>query len=191
MELNKINFPETITSNRVVLRKLLPGDKTSLFEIYSNKEAAELDDWIPFTLIKEAETMIEESNNDFKCKTQLRYGIVDVERKILVGSCGIFGLDEWNKKCMIFYQVHHDEYNKGYASDSVKMLVDYIFNELKANRIEAYITPGNIASIRVLEKNGFIYEGLHREVEFYKGQFWDGILMAILSRDYFKEREGI
>lgn len=35
-----------------------------------------------------------------------------------------------------------------------------------------------------LEKNGFRKEGLLRDIEFYKGRFWDGIVMAMLSKDY-------
>lgn len=184
MKLDEIKFPEKIESKKIRLRKLKLEDISVIYDIYSNEDSSKLDDWIPYTKIEEAEALINKSNKDFINKSELRYGIEDVTRNILVGSCGIFGFDEWNKKCMLYYQIHHNERNKGYASEAVKLLVRYAFYDLKSNRIEAYITPGNDSSIRVLEKNGFINEGLLRQMEFYKGQFWDGIVMAILKRDY-------
>ena len=42
---------------------------------------------------------------------------------------------------------------KGYATEAVGELVCYAFETLKVNRIEAYVTPGNEGSTRVLLKN--------------------------------------
>jgi len=184
MKLDEIIFPKKLESKKIRLRKLKPEDTPVIYEIYSNEDSAKLDDWIPYTKIEEAKALINKANKDYINKSELRYGIEDVTRNILVGSCGIFGFDEWNEKCMLYYLTHHNERNMGYASEAVQLLVRYAFEELKANRIEAYITPGNDSSIRVLEKNGFTNEGLLRQMEFYKGQFWDGIVMAILKRDY-------
>jgi ribosomal-protein-alanine N-acetyltransferase len=179
MELDK-----RIISEHLILRLLVPEDKETLFELYSNEESSRLDDWIPMKDSIEAKNMINESHRKFDSKSEIRYGIEEVSSGKLVGSCGIFAIDEWNRKCMVYYQIHHNEWNKGYASGAVKMLIDYIFNKLNCNRIEAYITPGNVGSIKALEKNGFVNEGLHREMEYYKGQFWDGIIMAMLKSDF-------
>ena len=184
MKLEQIKFRGVLASERLILRKLTNEDRTKLFEIYTHEESALYDDWIPFTDIKEADDMIVNSVTSFSEKSEIRYGIIDKESDTLVGSCGIFGFDDWNMKCTLFYQVHHLERNKGYASESVRLLLDYAFSELEFNRLEAYITPGNDSSIRVLEKNGFVREGLLREMEFYKDRYWDGILMAILRKDY-------
>ena len=85
---------------------------------------------------------------------------------------------------MIYYQVHHNERNKGFATNAIKLLVKFIFEELCANRIEAYVTPGNTTSVRVLEKNGFQNEGILREMEYYKDRFWDGIVMGMIRKDF-------
>lgn len=184
MNLKQINFSSILKSDRVVLRRLLPDDSSVLYEIYSHEQSALLDDWIPFTNIKEAEDMIVDADSGFANRSEIRYGIVDVKSNRLVGCCGFFGLDEWNSKCILFYQVHHNEQNRGYATESVRLLIEYIFNELGFNRVEAYITPGNDGSIRVLEKNGFAREGLLREMEFYKNRYWDGIVMGMLKKDF-------
>ena len=186
MDLHNTNFSSKLISTNLVLRKLTDEDANDLYSIYSNEESAKFDDWNPMENLNEAKELIDKSITNFNNKSELRYGIVDLLRGKFVGSCGAFAFDEWNKKCMIFYQIHHDERNKGYATTAIEILIKYIFNELAANRIEAYITPGNDASVRVLEKNGFIKEGILREMEFYKDRFWDGIVMAILRKNYDK-----
>ena len=57
---------------------------------------------------------------------------------------------------------------------------------MNLNRIEAIITPGNYASIRVLEKLESITEGIVRERNLIKGKLEDGIIMSILKREYIQ-----
>lgn len=184
MNIKDTVFPSELPGERIVLRKLRDTDKQALFDLYSDEESAKLDDWVPFTTVEEAAALIDQSEKNFTDKNELRFGIEDLSRKSLVGSCGIFGFDDRNRKCMIYFQVHHNERNKGYATDAIRLLIDYIFKDLGANRIEAYVTPGNDASVRVLEKNGFQNEGILREMEYYKDKFWDGIVMGLIRRDF-------
>jgi len=51
------------------------------------------------------------------------------------------------------------------------------------NRIEAFISPENKASIRVLEKCGYSYEGLLRQRDLIKGKLEDAYVMALLKDD--------
>ena len=184
MNINEIDFPSRLSNEKIALRQLQDEDKQAIFDIYSDEESAKLDDWIPFKTVEEATALIEQSKKNFIDKNELRYGIEDLSRKCLIGSCGVFGFDDWNKKCMIYYQVNHNERNKGFATNAIKLLVKFIFEELCANRIEAYVTPGNTASVRVLEKNGFQNEGILREMEYYKDKFWDGIVMGMIRKDF-------
>jgi [ribosomal protein S5]-alanine N-acetyltransferase len=55
---------------------------------------------------------------------------------------------------------------------------------MNLNRIEATITPGNDGSVRVLKKLNFKQEGIVRERDFIKGKLEDGIIMALLKKDY-------
>lgn len=63
-------------------------------------------------------------------------------------------------------------------------MVRYGFENMQLNRIEATITPGNDPSIKVLNKMNFIQEGIVRERDLIKGKLEDGIIMAILKREY-------
>ena len=52
--------------------------------------------------------------------------------------------------------------------------------ELGVHRISAWLVADNVASARVLEKNGFQLEGRLRDKEMYKGRYWDVLMYARL-----------
>ncbi len=86
----------------------------------------------------------------------------------------------------IWYKIHPNFWNKGYATEIVKCVLSFCFNELKLHRVKAGCATENIGSIRVLEKNGFIREGFHKKVLPIRGVWTDNYEFAILEEDYFK-----
>ena len=186
MDIQKIIFPKYIESSRLIYRPLRKGDESDLFEIYSDYESSLLDDWEPMEDIGFAIEMIDNSIKEYETKDCLRLGVVLKDTNKLIGCCGLFGFDDWNSKCMIFYQINRADWNNGYATEAIRTITKFAFETILVNRIEAYVTPGNVASKKVLTKNGFICEGIMREMEFYKGKYWDGIVMGMLRTDYDK-----
>lgn len=71
----------------------------------------------------------------------------------------------------------------GYMSEAVAAIVPYTFDDLRLHRIEAAAMPSNVASIRVLERNGFRREGLARRYLKINGAWQDHILHALLAED--------
>jgi ribosomal-protein-alanine N-acetyltransferase len=57
---------------------------------------------------------------------------------------------------------------------------------MNLNRIEATVIPENKPSLRVLEKAGFVKEGLLREQKLLHGKFCDAYMYALLKRDFMK-----
>jgi RimJ/RimL family protein N-acetyltransferase len=86
----------------------------------------------------------------------------------------------------IWYKIHPNFWNKGYATEMVKCVLSFCFHELKLHRVKAGCATKNIGSIRVLEKNGFIREGFHKKVLPIRGVWTDNYEFAILEEDYFK-----
>ncbi|AEN88788.1 GNAT family N-acetyltransferase [Priestia megaterium] len=78
-----------------------------------------------------------------------------------------------------FLDQHHN--GKGYATEAVKALVCYAFEELHLHRIEAGVMPRNVPSQRVLEKAGFHREGIARKNVNINGVWEDHQVLAILN----------
>lgn len=100
---------------------------------------------------------------------------------------GMAGLNNvvWGAFCSAFlgYKMDEEYTNKGYMSMAVDMLVKYAFEELCLHRIEANVMPRNTASIRVLEKNHFVNEGISRYYLKINGVWEDHIHMVRINYD--------
>jgi ribosomal-protein-alanine N-acetyltransferase len=71
----------------------------------------------------------------------------------------------------------------GFMTEAVRALIPFAFDELKLHRLEAACLPHNLASIRVLERNGFQREGLARRYLKIDGSWQDHVLFALLCDD--------
>ena len=74
-------------------------------------------------------------------------------------------------------------WGKGYMSEAARAVVDCGFDVLRLHRIEADIDPRNRASARVLEKLGFVREGLLRERWIVDGEISDSAIYGLLRTD--------
>ena len=72
---------------------------------------------------------------------------------------------------------------RGYMTGTVRALVPFAFDQLRLHRIEAACIPGNIASVKLLEKTGFRREGYAREYLCINGVWADHFLYARLKND--------
>jgi RimJ/RimL family protein N-acetyltransferase len=84
----------------------------------------------------------------------------------------------------IWYKIDLNYWGKGFATDATKLLLAFGFNDLKLHRIEAGCATGNTASAKVLEKCGFIKEGMSRKILPIRGEWKDGYRFAILEEDW-------
>lgn len=79
-------------------------------------------------------------------------------------------------------------HGKGYGTMAVSLILDYAFNELNMEKVEAKIFVGNQQSKRIFEKNGFKCEGTIRKCVLKNGQYLDEWLMGILKDEYSKDK---
>jgi RimJ/RimL family protein N-acetyltransferase len=86
----------------------------------------------------------------------------------------------------IGYHIVPNERGKGYGTETVQLMVDYLFLSSGIVRIQATTNVKNRASQRVLEKAGFKLEGTCRKTNFVRGVWTDNYLYSIL-RDDWKE----
>ena len=82
------------------------------------------------------------------------------------------------------YCVLPDERGKGYCTEAVQIIVDYLFLSRDVVRVQAHTHIGNTASQRVLEKSGFTREGIVRKDTFTRGEWRDSCLYSILREEW-------
>jgi RimJ/RimL family protein N-acetyltransferase len=75
--------------------------------------------------------------------------------------------------------------NRGYASEAVQILTDYLFLSRDLNRLQAIADKNNAASLRVFERSGFTQEGVLRKSLWNReGRWGDGVIVSILREEW-------
>jgi RimJ/RimL family protein N-acetyltransferase len=82
------------------------------------------------------------------------------------------------------YQLYDDRFaGRGYATEAVQLMVDYLFAVKKQHRIQLDIVPENAASRRIAEKCGFTLEGTARGAMYNGGRNQDLLIYSLLRSD--------
>ena len=84
-------------------------------------------------------------------------------------------------KADLGYVIARKYWGNGIASQAIQLAIQKGFEDLDVTRIEALVDPANIASQRVLEKNGFAKEGWLKNYILQKGIIKDRYIYAILK----------
>jgi len=179
------SFP-VIYIDELVLEKPLIKHFKDIFEIFGNEEVVMYDIFPIMTDCEQAKSYIERYAKEFAEREEITWIIHDRSSEESVGVCCLGDFDFDSERCEIGYDIKRRFWNQGYATKAIKAVTEYAFMKIGINRIEAFISPENKASIRVLEKCGYSYEGLLRQRDLIKGKLEDAYVMALLKDEYKK-----
>ncbi len=125
---------------------------------------------------------VEKNNNEVN--KNFTFKVVLSKSKAFIGLISLNLGNPKFKIAEVWYKLHSDFWNKGYATEALNRILEFGFSDLKLHRIEAGCAVENIGSIRVLEKVGMIKEGRKRKVLPLKNGWSDNFHYAILSTDF-------
>lgn len=175
-----------LETSRVEIRGLDAADKKAVFEIVKHSDVARGNSWhSPKTLDSFDFSWGEEQAYFNK---ELAFILKDTGE--LIGSGGLY-IDEVNHKAQLGYILHPDFWNRGVMTEIVEKLLRVAFEDLQLHRVEANVFNGNLGSNRVLEKNGFQYEGRQRDALYVKQKYISLDLYGIIRETWEnKQRTG-
>lgn len=158
-----LNFPDSIDSERLMIRAPRPGDGTVMNQAV-HESLAELAPWMPWAKtapsVIESETQIRQSAIRFAERTDLQLLLRETGR--LIGSSGLHRIDWESRKFEIGYWVHSANSGQGYITEAVHAITHFTVKELSANRIEIRCDAQNTNSAHVAKRAGFTLEGILR-----------------------------
>jgi RimJ/RimL family protein N-acetyltransferase len=154
-----LSFPQ-LSGKSVNLRELSMDDATTIVILMSYEISKYLYEVPHPYKIDDALNFIKSSYKNFSLRNGITFGI-EYKNTLetnwpLVGTIGIKDIDYVNKKANVGYWIGKQYQDKGIATESVKLVINYAFDVLKLEEISAYVFHDNNPSIRVLEKNGFV-----------------------------------
>ena len=118
--------------------------------------------------------------------SKLTYSIKLKDSKDFIGVCGITKSSKKYAKAELWMKFHPKFWNKGYATETIQTLLKACFEEHQLHRVEAGCAVENQASKRVLEKCGFVVEGIQRKNLPLKSGWSDNYEFGILEEDWNK-----
>ena len=108
-----------------------------------------------------------------KCAPDVVIGEVALNEIVMGAFCS----------CFLGYKLDEEHRGRGYMTEAVKRVVRFAFEEAGLHRIEGNVMPRNEASIAVLEKCGFVREGISRKYLRINGVWEDHVHYVILNED--------
>ncbi len=176
-------FP-TLETGRLVLRRLQEEDAPALYGYYHNKNVTRYLDWDGPDSMDMAKKAIAVWNRGFEEGWILRFGIVPKETGLVAGTIFLNGFE--GKRAEIGYELSESEWRKGIMGEAMEAVLTLGFGTLAFTRIQAFVREENTASRRLLEKKGFVREGLARQYECHHvtGVCHDMYMYALLAEDF-------
>lgn len=171
---------------RLLLRRLTPEDGADVFAYASDPLVAENVTWYPHCTREESVAFIRHHVDGYDRGESGTWGMVLKEPSKLIGTCGFVSLNPTHCSAELAYALARTHWGRGLMTEAVLRLIDFGFQELGLNRIEAHHLPENPRSGRVLQKAGMRYEGTLRQKAMVKSRFRDAVLYAILKEDWRK-----
>lgn len=187
MKIEKVftEFP-LLSSENLVLKKIEDAHLEEVFVIYDNEKVFEYCGIIPKHNIQTVQKMIGHFDRDYQKKSRVKWGIFQRSKSdTLVGIIEAMDFNQKVNMVTIGYFLAQDYWGLGIATEAVKTLVKFLFEEVNINRIQAEVMPLNGTSKKVLLKNGFLQEGLLRQATLWSGKgVVDLEIYSLLKEEY-------
>lgn len=103
----------------------------------------------------------------------------------LIGNCGFFEIDHRTHSAEVGIMIGDKTcWNKGYGTETMRLLLDIGFGTLNLNRIYLRVDRLNAGGIRAYEKAGFVHEGAFRQGTYREGCYEDMLFMSVLRSEW-------
>lgn len=181
------DFP-VLETRRFLLREVERSDAADLFAVFADDEVTRFYNLPTFTSLDQAEQLISRMRQRFATQRAIRWAIARKADGRVLGTCGYTEWWPYFYKASVGYELGRPYWRQGVMSEVLSEILAFGFKKMDLNRVEALIMPGNVASERLVEKLGFVREGLLREYGYWEGKFHDLEIFAILRRDYHNIR---
>ena len=180
LDINLHPFP-VINTPRLTMRALNLGDADAAFAMRSDAEVMKYIDRPPAKSIDETISWIKLILDLHQKNEGVLWALSLHGSDEIIGSIGIWQMDKVNHRAEIGYMLSTAHQGKGYMQEALVEAIKYAFGYINLHSIEANVNPGNQASVKLLERNGFVREGYFRDKFYYNGKFLDSAVYCLIT----------
>lgn len=160
-------FTELLSANKDYWSVFEPRHEASYFSVAVQKEK------------------IRESIYQMRDRREYNFGIFDSNTSRLVGHISLYSIKRLPfSSGFIGYSIDEREIGRGLGTEAVSLVTNFAFGKMALHRVEAFVSPRNIGSMKVLEKAGYCQEGLMRKLLYINGVWEDHYMYATIEDDF-------
>lgn len=175
---------ESLETARLHLRKLTPEIYQQVFTGLSEEEQKTFFGCRNDDELREERKKYNDGLSMYR-KSLLLFQLIEKTTNRIIGWCGYHTWYLSHCRAEIGYALNSDEVKgKGYMKEALAAVLAYGFNVMGLKRIEAFVGPDNVPSLKLLKAFRFTEEGTLREHYFVNGVMEDSLLFSLLAREY-------
>jgi RimJ/RimL family protein N-acetyltransferase len=171
---------------RVALRRFHPGDLATFVAYRSCEQVARFQSWDAPYPREEGERFIQEiaGQHPDTPGEWFQFAVALRSTGLLIGDCAAMPHADDPRQCDIGFTISTEHQGHGYATEAVRLLLNYLFTERGKHRMTAYCDPRNAASVALLERLGMRREGHLRESTWANGEWTDDLVYGLLAGEW-------
>ena len=176
-------IPE-LSGERIVLRRIRHADAADMYTYSRRADVTRYLLWSPHPSLEHTRQYISYLQDQYRNGTLYDWAITLSESGKMIGTAGFTTVNTAHNSAEVGYVLNPDFQNRGYATEALRLVLDYGFRVMKLHRIEARCFKNNFASRRVMEKCRMSYEGTARDGMKIKGKYETIVTYAILEDEH-------
>ena len=171
-----------IETDRLILRRFRMEDAQSMFENWANDdEVTKYMTWPTHTSVADSTMVLSDWVAGYE-KVDFYLWAIELDGQP-IGSISVVHHNDRIAKAEIGYCIGRRWWHRGITSESLKAVIDYLFDQVGMNRLTACHDPRNPNSGKVMRKCGMKYEGTLRQSDRNNQGICDTCVYAILAEE--------
>ncbi len=160
-----------LETERLVLRPVTFDDVPAIHAYCTDPDVARYTTWHAHQSLIETQAYVGAVQDQYGRDEPSPWGVERRAEGVLIGTCGFVARTPEHHRAELGYALARPYWGQGYMTEAVRAVVAFAFDHLDLNRIEAVCDAENLASARVLEKSGLVFEGILRDYLRVKGRY--------------------
>lgn len=175
-----------LSGRRVHLNALDPADGPDLWDAVerSRPDLSLWLPWVPFnTSLDTSQRYVEFCAQEWDSAKSLRFAIRSNETGKFLGVVSLDNCVHLHRNCDLGYWLRTESTGQGLMTEAARVCLTFGFQTLGLRRIRCAAARDNAASLRVIGKLGFQFEGYARQAELVGDRWVDHAVFSLLHQD--------
>lgn len=176
---------QRLETDRLILRKYVNSDAAAMYQNWaSDKEVTKFLTWPTHSGMEVSQYVINDWVNQYSSESYYHWAIVLKDNgNMPIGDIAVIDIKENTATAHIGYCIGRAWWHKGITSEALNAVMNFLFDTVGVNRIEARHDPRNANSGKVMQKCGMQYEGTLRSSDYNNQGVCDACYYALLKSD--------